>query len=101
MNGSDAYVAAKGGVVSMSRGFAHHYGPHGIRVNVIALGQINTPMQHVDNTPEIVASAAAACPLRRMGKPEELARVAVFLASDHASFINGATLNVSGGLLMY
>ena len=101
MKGSDAYVASKGGVVSLARGFARQFGPYGIRVNVIAPGQINTPMQHVDNDPKIVADAAAACPLRRMGEPEELARVTLFLASDNASFINGATLNVSGGLLMY
>lgn len=101
MKGSDSYVASKGGVVSLARGFARQFGPYGIRVNVIAPGQINTPMQHVDNDPKIVADAAAACPLRRMGEPEELARVTLFLASDNASFINGATLNVSGGLLMY
>ncbi len=101
MKGSDAYVASKGGIVSLARGFARQFGPHGIRVNVIAPGQINTPMQHVDNDPKIVAEAAAACPLRRMGEPEELARVTLFLASENASFINGATLNVSGGLLMY
>lgn len=101
MKGSDSYVASKGGVVSLARGFARQFGPYGIRVNVIAPGQINTPMQHVDNDPKIVAEAAAACPLRRMGEPEELARVTLFLASENASFINGATLNVSGGLLMY
>lgn len=101
MKGSDSYVASKGGVVSLARGFARQFGPHGIRVNVIAPGQINTPMQHVDNDPKIVAEAAAACPLRRMGEPEELARVTLFLASDNASFVNGATVNVSGGLLMY
>ena len=101
MKGSDSYVASKGGVVSLARGFARQFGPHGIRVNVIAPGQINTPMQHVDNDPKIVADAAAACPLRRMGEPEELARVTLFLASDNASFVNGATINVSGGLLMY
>lgn len=101
MKGSDAYVSSKGGVVSLARGFARQFGPHGIRVNVVAPGQINTPMQHVDNDPKIVAEAAAACPLRRMGEPEELARVTLFLASDNASFVNGATINVSGGLLMY
>ena len=101
INGSDAYIAAKGGVVSMTRGFAGQFGPHGIRVNVLAPGQIDTPMQHDDNEPKIVAGSTAACPLRRMGQPEELARVVLFLASDNASFINGATINVSGGLLMY
>lgn len=99
--GSDAYVAAKGGVVSMSRGFARQFGPHGIRVNVVAPGQVNTPMQHVDNSPELVAATAAASPLGRMGEPDELARVTVFLASDNASFIHGATINVSGGTLLY
>lgn len=99
--GSDAYVAAKGGVVSMNRGFARQFGKHGIRINVVAPGQINTPMQHSDNDPAVVAAAAASCPLGRMGEPEELARVAVFIASDQASFVHGATINVSGGTLLY
>ena len=101
MNGSDAYVAAKGGVVTMTRGFAGQFGPYGIRVNVLAPGQVNTPMQHDNNDPKIIAAATAACPLRRMVQPEELARVVIFLASDNSSFINGATINVSGGILMY
>ncbi|MDA2963117.1 MAG: SDR family NAD(P)-dependent oxidoreductase [Actinomycetota bacterium] len=101
VNGSDAYVAAKGGIVTMTRGFAGQFGPHGIRVNVLSPGQINTPMQHNDNDPKIIAAATAACPLRRIGQPEELARAVIFLASDNSSFINGATLNVSGGSLMY
>ena len=101
MSGSDAYVASKGGVVSMTRGFARSYGPHGILVNTVSPGQIDTPMQHVDNPPEIVAAGIAACPLGRMGRPEEVAVVVVFLASEHASFVNGATINVSGGSIMY
>jgi len=101
LNGSDAYVAAKGGVVSMNRGFARQFGKYGIRINVIAPGQVNTPMQHVDNDPELIAAAAASCPLGRMGEPDELARVAVFIASDQASFVHGATINVSGGILLY
>ena len=101
MSGSDAYVASKGGVVSMTRGFARAYGPHGILVNAVSPGQIDTPMQRVDNPPEIVAAGIAACPLGRMGRPEEVAAVVVFLASEHASFINGATINVSGGSIMY
>jgi len=98
---SDAYVAAKGGVVAMNRGFARQFGKYGIRINVVAPGQVNTPMQHVDNDPVLVAAAAASCPLGRMGEPDELARVAVFIASDHASFVHGATINVSGGTLLY
>lgn len=101
MSGSDAYVASKGGVVSMTRGFARAYGPHGVLVNTVSPGQIDTPMQHVDNPPEVVQAAIEACPLRRMGTPEEVAAVVIFLASQHASFVNGATLNVSGGSIMY
>ena len=100
-HGSHVYVTSKGGVVSMTRGFARSYGPHNILVNCISPGQIDTPMQHAGNLPETVAAGIAKCPLGRMGRPEELARVVAFLASEHASFVNGATINVSGGLLMY
>ncbi len=101
LSGSDAYVASKGGIVTMTRSFAKQYGPHGILVNAISPGQIDTPMQHIDNPESVVQAAAQACPLRRMGQPEELAAVVVFLASVHASFVHGATINVSGGSVMY
>lgn len=98
---SDAYVASKGGIVTMTRSFAKQYGPHGILVNCISPGQIDTPMQHVDNPPGVVEAAIQTCPLRRMGTPDEVASVVVFLASDNASFVAGATLNVSGGQTLY
>jgi NAD(P)-dependent dehydrogenase (short-subunit alcohol dehydrogenase family) len=101
LKGSDAYVASKGGVVSLTRGFARQLGRHGITVNVVSPGQIDTPMQHVDNTPEIVEAAMRACPLGRMGEPREVAAAAVFLASSHASFISGATITVSGASVMW
>lgn len=101
LSGSDAYVASKGGVVSMTRSFARAYGPHGILVNCVSPGQIDTPMQHVDNPREIVDAAIQACLLRRMGHPDELAAVVVFLASTNASFVHGATINVSGGSVLY
>ena len=99
--GAHAYVAAKGGVVSMSRDFARWYGPHGITVNTLLPGPIDTPMQHTDNTEEVVAAGVAACPLGRLGQPGEVASVVVFLASDHASYISGAAISVTGGALMY
>ena len=99
--GSHVYVASKGGVVSMTRGFARAYGPHDILVNCVAPGQVDTPMQHLDVPPDIVTAGIEECPLGRMGRPEELARVVAFLASDHASFVSGATINVSGALTMY
>lgn len=99
--GSDAYVISKAGVVSMTRGFARVLGPHGILVNTVSPGQVDTPMQHQENTPEVMEQAMAMCPLGRMGQPEELAAVVIFLASRHAGFVNGTTINVSGGLIMY
>lgn len=99
--GSDAYVASKAGIVAMTKGFARAFGPHGVLVNTIAPGQVDTPMQYTDTPPEVVAAGTERCPLGRIGRPEELAAVVVFLASDHASFINGATINVSGGSVMY
>lgn len=99
--GSDVYVATKGAVVSLTKGFVRRLGPAGITVNVIAPGQIDTAMQRVDNTEAWMATAAEGTPLKRMGTPEEVADVAIFLLSDHASFISGATLNVSGGALLY
>ena len=99
--GSDVYVATKGAVVSLTKGFVRRLGPAGITVNVIAPGQIDTAMQRVDNTDAWMAAAAENTPLRRMGLPQEIADVAVFLLSDNASFISGATLNVSGGALLY
>ena len=65
--GAHAYVAAKGGVVSMSRDFARWYGPHGITVNTLLPGPIDTAMQHTDNTEDVVAAGVAACPLGRPG----------------------------------
>ena len=99
--GSVAYCATKGGVVSMARGMARTYAGDGIRVNTIAPGAVDTAMMTEGMTNEAIESFVAQIPVGRMGRPEELATPAVFLASDHASYITGATLNVSGGFLMY
>lgn len=99
--GSDAYVASKGGVLALTRGFARQLGKHGITVNVVSPGQIDTPMQRVDNTEEMMEAAMQACPLGRMGQPEEVAAAAVFLASPQASFVSGATLTVAGAAIMW
>jgi NAD(P)-dependent dehydrogenase (short-subunit alcohol dehydrogenase family) len=99
--GADAYSASKAGIVAFSRGLAKQLGSVGIRVNTISPGQIDTPMQHRDNTPQNVQAIIDACPLKRIGQPEEIASVAVFVTSDHGSFITGATLNVSGGVHIY
>jgi NAD(P)-dependent dehydrogenase (short-subunit alcohol dehydrogenase family) len=99
--GSIVYSATKGGIVSMTRGLARTFGPHGITVNCVAPGNVRTPLLFDGLAPETLASMTAATPLGRLAEPSELAGVTVFLASDHASFISGATINVSGGFLMY
>ncbi len=99
--GSVVYCASKGGIVSMTRGLARTYGPHQIRVNAIAPGLVDTPMLMDDLSPEVFEALKEATPLKRVADPSELGGVVVFLAGDHASYVSGATLNVSGGFLMY
>ena len=99
--GSVAYAATKGGVTTMCRGLARTFGPHQITVNCVSPGQVNTPMLMTGLAPEIYEAMKKQTPLGYVAEPEELAGPVVFLASDHAKYITGATLNVSGGFLMY
>lgn len=99
--GSVAYSATKGGIVSMTRGLARTFGPHGITVNSVAPGQVNTPMLLTGLDPEVYERMRQQTPLQYVAEPEELAGTVVFLASQHAGYISGATINVSGGFLMY
>jgi NAD(P)-dependent dehydrogenase (short-subunit alcohol dehydrogenase family) len=94
-----AYGASKGGVVALTYALARHYGAHGIRVNTIAPGFIDTPMQRAGFSPAAQAFIDRT-PLARQAHPSEVATVAVFLASSHASFVTGAIVNVSGGAWM-
>jgi NAD(P)-dependent dehydrogenase (short-subunit alcohol dehydrogenase family) len=99
--GSVVYAASKGGIVSMTRGLARSLAPDGITVNAVSPGMADTPMATDDMSESAIASFIAMIPLGRMAAPSELAGAVLFLASDHASYITGATLNVSGGQLMY
>jgi NAD(P)-dependent dehydrogenase (short-subunit alcohol dehydrogenase family) len=99
--GAVVYAARKGGVVSMSRGLARSLAPAGIRVNTIAPAAVDTPMLRGGQTEEALARFVDMVPLGRMAEGDELAGITVFLASDHARYITGATINVSGGQLMY
>jgi NAD(P)-dependent dehydrogenase (short-subunit alcohol dehydrogenase family) len=99
--GSVVYAATKGGVTSMTRGLARTFGPHRITVNTVSPGQVHTPMLMTGLAPEVYESMKKQTPLGYVAEPEELAGPVVFLASDHARYITGATLNVSGGFLMY
>jgi NAD(P)-dependent dehydrogenase (short-subunit alcohol dehydrogenase family) len=98
-----AYCAAKGAVVSLTRQMAADYSSQGIRVNCICPGTVaDTAMGRsilgLDTTPEGQARRLAKYPLGRFGKPNEIAEVAVFLASDKASFVTGAAVAVDGGM---
>ena len=99
--GSVAYSATKGGVTSVCRGLARTYGAHRITVNCVSPGQVHTPMLMTGLAPEIYENMKKQTPLGYVAEPTELAGPVVFLASDHASYITGSTINVSGGFLMY
>ena len=97
-----AYCAAKGGVIVMTRAMAMDHGPQGVRVNCVCPGDTVTPMEHKDAanrgmTWEDFVAGASARPLGRMGEPDEIARAALFFASDESSFVTGAALPVDGG----
>jgi NAD(P)-dependent dehydrogenase (short-subunit alcohol dehydrogenase family) len=95
---ADAYTAAKHGVVGLTRHFATNYGRQGVRVNCINPGWIKTAMTDpLQASPEFLRHMEQASALGRMGTPEEVAAVALFLASDDASFVTGSAYVVDGG----
>lgn len=95
--GQTNYAASKFGVIGFTKTWARELGPKGIRVNAVCPGFIATEM--VKTVPEkVLEHMKENCWLRRVGKPEEIANAYAFLASDEASYINGTTLEVSGGM---
>ncbi len=101
LDGWTAYAGAKGAVMSMMRQLAVEFGPHNIRFNSISPGTINTPMnvQVIKDLGEHIGRAWVKMhPIGRIGKPEEVAEAAVYLASDAAGFTTGIDLRVDGGL---
>ena len=96
------YASSKGGINMMMKSLAQELAPHRIRVNAIGPGAIRTPINtSAWNTPEAYADLMKLVPYRRIGEPEDIANVAVFLASDMADYINGITLFVDGGMTCY
>lgn len=99
--GSVVYAAAKGGVVSMSRGLARSFAPDGVRVNVVSPGGVDTTMLHGGQGVQAVQAFIDMIPMGRLAEPEEMAGAVLFLASDASSYMTGALLNLSAGQLMY
>src|SRR3984893_16670349 len=98
--GASAYASAKGGLISFTKALAKELAPHGVRVNAVSPGVIDTPFHERFSTPEMMRNFAAGIPLARVGTPMECANVIAFLASDAASYVVGETIEVNGGQLM-
>jgi NAD(P)-dependent dehydrogenase (short-subunit alcohol dehydrogenase family) len=98
--GLHAYAAAKAAILSLTRNLALEYGPLGIRVNAVAPGPILTPVfaEYLKTFPDSGASHGRHVPLGRLGRPEELAAAVLFLVSEDASYVSGATLAVDGAI---
>jgi 3-oxoacyl-[acyl-carrier protein] reductase len=95
--GQTNYAASKFGVIGFTKTWSRELGPKGIRVNAVAPGFVATHI--LDTIPEkVLKEMEAHVPLKRLGRPEEIANVYAFLASDEASYVNGAVIEVSGGM---
>ena len=96
--GSPSYAASKGGMMAMTKNLAKNFGPSGITINALAPGPVWTPM--IENVnPDLLRFLTGLVPMGRLGKPEDVAYAAAFLASDEASWITGHWLDVDGGML--
>ncbi len=97
--GQTSYAASKGGIIGMTRAWARELGPKGITANAVAPGFIETEM--LRSVPDkVLERFRERIPAGRLGRPEDVANVYLFLASDLAAFINGAIVGVDGGLLL-
>jgi glucose 1-dehydrogenase len=96
------YASSKGGIQMMMKSLAQELAPHRIRANAIGPGAIRTPINtSAWSTPQAYADLMTLVPYRRIGEPQDIANVAVFLASDMADYINGITIFVDGGMTCY
>lgn len=93
------YSTAKAALIGMTKALSKELGPSGIRVNAIAPGVIDTDMNAALSA-EVVSELAENTPLMRIGTPEEIAKIAYFLASENSSFVTGAVINASGGFVV-
>ena len=98
--GAGAYSAAKAALIALTKSQAKELAAHGVRVNAISPGTIDTHFHEVFSTPEMLKAAVATIPMGRLGTPEDCAKVVAFLASDAAGYLVGETIEVNGGQLM-
>jgi NAD(P)-dependent dehydrogenase (short-subunit alcohol dehydrogenase family) len=98
--GAGTYATAKAGLTSFTKSLAKEMAPHGVRVNAVSPGVIDTPFHEAFSTPEMIAGFVKTIPLGRVGTSEECANVIAFLVSDAASYVVGETIEVNGGQLM-
>jgi glucose 1-dehydrogenase len=96
------YATSKGGIMLLMKSMAQELAPQKIRVNSIAPGAIQTPINNEAwETPEALNKLLELIPYKRIGQPEDIAKVAVWLASDESDYITGATIFVDGGMTLY
>lgn len=98
--GAIAYSSAKGGLSVMTKGLAREFAPHGIRINAVSPGTIDTDYHRQFSTSQALEAVAAATPMRRLGTSEDVADAVAFLCSEDARFIQGQVIEVNGGFLM-
>jgi 3-oxoacyl-[acyl-carrier protein] reductase len=98
--GAGIYAAAKAALTAYTKSLAKELAPHGIRVNAVSPGVIDTPFHEVFSTPEMMQNFVRTIPLGRVGTSQECANVIAFLVSDAASYVVGETIEVNGGQLM-
>jgi 3-oxoacyl-[acyl-carrier protein] reductase len=98
--GAGVYASAKAALTAYTKSLARELAPHGVRVNAVSPGVIDTPFHEVFSTPEMMKNFVGAIPLGRVGTSQECANVIAFLVSDAASYVVGETIEVNGGQLM-
>jgi 3-oxoacyl-[acyl-carrier protein] reductase len=98
--GAGIYSSAKGGLIAFTKSLAKEMAPHGVRVNAVSPGVIDTPFHEAFSTPQMLANFVKGIPLGRVGTSMECAKMIAFLASDAATYVIGETVEVNGGQLM-